>query len=56
MNHDRYAVVISKETPIAQIIFHTLSYSVPGYSGRYQNQGNLPTSAILVEDNDDRYK
>jgi dCTP deaminase len=47
MNHDRYAVVISKETPIAQIIFHTLSYSVAGYTGKYQSQGPFPQEAIM---------
>lgn len=47
MNHDKYGVNISQETPIAQIIFHTLSYTVKGYEGKYQDQGNFPQPAIM---------
>jgi len=50
MNHDRYDVVISEETPIAQIIFHTLSYSVKGYEGKYQSQGPNPQKAIMEDE------
>lgn len=47
-NHSKHLVVIHREDPIAQVMFELLDFpTIYPYDGKYQNQDEKPTPAIL---------
>lgn len=49
-NHSNRKIDIESGSPIAQIIFHKLTAPTElAYSGKYQNQSDMPVAAIMEE-------
>lgn len=52
-NHGPNIIPLKQGQPIAQLIFHQLDMpTTMPYTGKYQDQGSEPVSAILEEDTD----
>lgn len=53
-NHGGKPIPIRVGQPIAQVVFHKMDRTTgQPYKGKYQNQSQQPTPAILVEDKND---
>jgi len=48
-NHGANVIELMDGQPIAQVLFHQLDENTEGYDGRYQNQGDRPQPAILLQ-------
>lgn len=48
-NHGANVIELMDGQPIAQVLFHQLDENTEGYDGRYQNQGDHPQPAILLQ-------
>lgn len=48
VNHDWETLIIPKDSPIAQVIFHYVDEPTEGYDGKYQNAKQIPQEAILT--------